>query len=162
MNPPLEVTIEAVPDLPLIRMVREFDAAPELVQQAHTDPDLFARWIGPDSRSTIVESWDARTGGSWRYSNNRDGDVQGFFGSFHEVRPGRIVQTFTWAGMPEGVSLETVTFEELPGGRTRLVATSLVDSLATRDAILRSGMEVGMREGYAKLDALLAEGAGAA
>lgn len=159
MNTTTEAAIEAVADLPLIRMVREFDATPEQVQRAHTDPELFARWIGPDSRSTVIEAWDARTGGEWRYTNtNCDGDAQSFYGSFHEVRPGRMVQTFTWAGMPDGVSLDTATFEALPDGRTRLVVTSLVDSIESRDAILRSGMDVGMREGYAKLDALLAAG----
>lgn len=152
-----EITVEAVSDLPLIRFEREFDATPEQVQRAHTDPELFARWVGPDSRETVIESWDARTGGSWSYtSTNCDGDAQGFFGSFHLVRPGRMVQTFTWQGMPDGVSLDTIVFEPLPGGRTRVVGTSLVDSIEARDAILRSGMDLGMREGYAKLDALLA------
>lgn len=160
MKTATEATIEAVADLPIIRIVREFDAAPEQVQRAHTDPDLFARWVGPDSRTTVIESWDARTGGSWRYTNtNCEGDAQTFFGSFHEVRPGRLVQTFTWAGMPDGVSLDTLLFEAMPGGRTRLTGTSLVDSIEGRDAILRSGMDVGLREGYAKLDALLAGGA---
>lgn len=155
-----EATIEAVADLPIIRIEREFDATPEQVQRAHTDPELFARWIGPDSRETIIETWDARTGGSWRYtSTDCNGDSQGFFGSFHDVQPGRMVQTFTWAGMPEGVSLDTVTFEPLPNGRTRLVGTSLVASLEARDGILRSGMDVGLREGYAKLDVLLKESA---
>ncbi|MGN6162631.1 MAG: SRPBCC family protein [Marmoricola sp.] len=159
MNATSEATIEAVADLPLIRIVREFDATPEQVQRAHTDPALFARWIGPNSRETHIEVWDARTGGEWRYTNtNCEGDAQVFHGCFHQVRPGRMVQTFTWGGMPDGVSLDTVTFEELPGGRTRLVGTSLVDSLEGRDAILRSGMDVGLREGYAKLDALLESG----
>ena len=42
-------------------------------------------------------------------------------------------------------------------GRTRLHAQSLVDSFDGRDAWLRSGMETGVNEGYAKLDALLSE-----
>jgi hypothetical protein len=33
-----------------------------------------------------------------------------------------------------------------------------VDSFESRDAWLASGMETGVNEGYAKLDALLAEG----
>jgi uncharacterized protein YndB with AHSA1/START domain len=157
MNITAEATIEAVADLPLIRIVREFDATPEQVQRAHTDPALFARWVGPNSRDTVIEAWEAKTGGAWRYtSTNCDGDAQGFYGSFHEVRPGRLVQTFTWAGMPDGVALETLVFEALPGGRTRLTGTSLVDSIEGREAILRSGMDLGLREGYAKLDALLA------
>ena len=57
--------------------------------------------------------------------------------------------------MPDGVALEKIRFEELPGGRTRLVGTSLVDSFADRDAFVASGMETGVIEGYEKLDALL-------
>jgi len=61
--------------------------------------------------------------------------------------------------MPDSVALETLTFEDLGGGRTRLHATSLCDSFEDRDAWLRSGMEVGVDEGYAKLDRMLADGA---
>ena len=54
---------------------------------------------------------------------------------------------------PTGVSLETLTFTDLGDGRTRLVATSLVDSFEGRDQWLASGMETGVNDGYAKLDA---------
>jgi uncharacterized protein YndB with AHSA1/START domain len=67
------------------------------------------------------------------------------------------VQTFTFDGWPDGVSLETLTLTDLGDGRTRLVAESLVDSFEGRDQWLASGMEVGVNDGYAKLDALLAE-----
>jgi uncharacterized protein YndB with AHSA1/START domain len=53
------------------------------------------------------------------------------------------------------VSLETLTFEDLGDGRTRIVGTSLVESLESRDMILASGMEVGVVEGYEQLDELL-------
>ena len=154
-----ETTIEAVKDLPVIRITREFDAPAERVFRAHTDRDLFAQWIGPRSIDTQITEWEATTGGRWAYRNTRaeDGLDTGFFGSFHEVRPNeRIVQTFTWEGAPDGVSLETMTFEDLPGGRCRIVGTSVVESLELRDMILSSGMEVGVNEGYEKLDAILA------
>jgi uncharacterized protein YndB with AHSA1/START domain len=107
-----------------------------------------------------IEQWDARTGGNYRYTALQDGEeVAAFYGSFHEVRPSeRLVQTFTWEGMPDGVSLETMTFEDLGGGRTRTIGLSVVDNLEARDAIMASGMEVGVYEGYEKLDALLAKG----
>jgi len=74
------------------------------------------------------------------------------------VRPHeRIVQTFTYDGAPDGVSLDIVTFEDLGDGRTRVDSLTLVESLETRDAVLASGMEQGVIEGYEKLDALLAE-----
>ena len=59
--------------------------------------------------------------------------------------------------MPEGVALEKMVFVDLGGGRTRLSSTSLVDSFADRDAFVASGMEEGVREGYERLDELLAE-----
>jgi uncharacterized protein YndB with AHSA1/START domain len=152
-------TIEAHPSLPLIKLTREFDATPAQLVRAHTDPELFVQWIGPDDTTTRVIEWDARTGGSWRYVVGHGDDEYGFHGCFHEVGDERLVQTFTFDAMPEGVSLETMWFEDLGGGRTRLHATSLVDSFEGRDAMLASGMESGVNDGYAKLDALLAKGA---
>lgn len=155
--------IEAAVDLPLVRLTRDFRATPAQLVRAHTDPELFVRWIGPRSRSAVVDRWEARTGGGYRYAAVSGGgaerDEQWFHGSFHHVGPDRLVQTFTWEGMPEAVSLETMTFEDLGHGWTRLHATSLVDSFAAREAMLASGMEVGINEGWAALDALLASGA---
>ena len=153
-----EVTITADPTVPLVRIVREFDAPPDKVFRAHADPELTVRWMGPRAVTMKVESWDFRTGGSYRYSViDSDGNPQSFRGSFHEVRPGAtIIQTFTWEGMPDGVALERLDLEDIGGGRTRLTATSLVDSMEGRDAMMMSGMDVGIREGYEKLDELLA------
>ena len=151
-------TIEADPTVPVIRITRDFAASPAQVFRAHTDPDLFVRWVGPDGMTTTLDRWDATTGGSWRYVAAAGGEEFGFHGSFHEVRSDRIVQTFTFEGDPDGVALETLLFEDLGDGRTRLHAQSLCDSFESRDAWLRSGIEVGMDQGYAKLDALLADG----
>jgi uncharacterized protein YndB with AHSA1/START domain len=153
-----QATIEADPRVPLIRITREFAGTPEQLFRAHTDPDLFARWIGPHDLTTKIDQWDARDGGSWRFINVRGDEEYAFRGCFHTVTPEKIVQTFTWEGMPEGVSLETMTFEDLGDGRTRLHAFSLCDSFEGRDQWLSSGMEVGVNEGYAKLDDLLASG----
>ncbi len=151
------VSIVADPKLPIIRMTRDFDATPAQLMRAHLDPELFARWVGPDGMETKILDWDATTGGRWRYVAGRDGEEYGFHGCFHEVRPSElIVQTFTFEGVPDGVALERILFEDLGDGRTRLTATSLVDSFEARDAFVASGMEVGVREGYERLDALLA------
>jgi uncharacterized protein YndB with AHSA1/START domain len=152
-----EAQIVADPVVPMVRITREFDAPPEKVFRAHVDPELFAQWTGPDSTSVRIDRFDCRTGGSYRYVAIQDGVEYGFRGCFHEVRPSElIIQTFTFEGMPDGVALERLELEDIGGGRTRLTATSLVDSFEGRDAFLASGMEVGVQEGYAKLDALLA------
>jgi hypothetical protein len=70
-----------------------------------------------------------------------------------------MVQTFTFEGEPDGVALETLWFDDLGNGRSRLRTQSLVDSFEGRDAWLASGMETGVNEGYAKLDGMLADGA---
>lgn len=157
-TPTRETTIEAVVDLPIIRIIREFDAPPERVFDAHVDVEKVKRWLGPRRLTMTVQRWDAETGGGYRYTHTDDDGEYRFYGSFHEVRaPEQIVQTFTFEGYPDGVSLETMTLTELPGGRTRLVGISVVDSVEARDAMLASGMEVGVNEGYEQLDELLAE-----
>jgi uncharacterized protein YndB with AHSA1/START domain len=152
-----ETQIEADPKVPLIRMTREFDAKPEQVFRAHTDADLLAKWMGPRDGKMRIDHYDCRTGGSWRYTYVDDAGEYGFYGCFHEVRPSEvIVQTFTFEPEPDGVALERLELQDLGDGRTRLVTTSLCDSFEARDAWLASGMEVGVREGYEKLDEVLA------
>jgi uncharacterized protein YndB with AHSA1/START domain len=154
-----QAAIEADETVPMIHIRRDFAGTPEQLFRAHTDPELFARWIGPDTVSTEIHAWDASDNGRWRWSgSDGEGNAQYFRGSFHTVSPTKIVQTFTWEGMPDDVALETVTFEDLGDGRTRLHATSLCDSFESRDAWLRSGMEVGVNAGYAAIDAMLADG----
>lgn len=157
MNTIAETTIEADPKVPVIRMSRDFNATAEQLFRAHTDPALFAQWVGPNAMQTHVVEWDARCGGSWRYVSTRNGEQYGFRGCFHEVRPDRIVQTFTFEGQPDGVALETLLFEDLGNGRARLRTQSLVDSFESRDAWLASGMQAGVNEGYAKLEEMLAD-----
>ncbi|MFD5465127.1 SRPBCC family protein [Kitasatospora sp. NPDC127059] len=153
-----QTRIEADPTLPTIRIVREFDAPQDRVFRAWIEPQLVAQWLGPDDLDMKIDDWEPRTGGHYRYSMHREGrPVAAFYGSFHEVRPAtRLVQTFTFEGVPDGVSLDTAVFEPVGEGRTRVTILSVVDSLAARDAILASGMERGVVEGYRKLDALLA------
>jgi len=152
-----ETQIAIDPDVPLVRITREFDAPPAKVFRAHTDPELLVQWLGPRSTEMRIAHYDCRTGGSYRYLHSSDGNEFGFRGCFHEVRPSElIVQTFTFEGFPDGVALERLVLTDLGDGRTRLTATSLVDSFEARDAFLASGMEVGVREGYERLDELLA------
>jgi len=150
-------TVISVPEgLPCVEIVREFDAPPEDVYRAHVDADLAMRWLGPRDIASRAVHWDARTGGSWRYVSRRGEEEFGFYGSFHELRPPeRIVQTFTYEGSPDGVALEVLTLEPLPGGRTRLRAVSVVETVEARDAFVASGMEQGVVEGYRKLDELM-------
>jgi uncharacterized protein YndB with AHSA1/START domain len=157
MTQPSATSIEADPNVPLVRIVRAFAGTPAQVFRAHVDPELVVRWLGPRDLTMSIDTWDCRTGGSYRYLHVRGEEEYGFHGCFHEVRPSElIVQTFTFEGVPDGVALERLVLEDLGSGRTRLVVTSLVDSFEARDAFLASGMETGVNEGYERLDELLA------
>ncbi|MEJ7583949.1 MAG: SRPBCC family protein [Acidimicrobiales bacterium] len=152
-----QTEITADPDVPVVRITRDFDAPPSQVFRAHTDPERVTQWLGPRDLHMRIDHYDCRTGGSYRYLHVRDDEEYGFHGCFHEVRDAEvIVQTFTFEGSPDDVALERLTFEDLGDGRTRLTATSLVDTFEGRDAFLASGMEAGVREGYERLDELLA------
>jgi uncharacterized protein YndB with AHSA1/START domain len=90
------------------------------------------------------------------FSRNSDGSETAFQGTYREVdAPERIVQTFEWEGMPGYVSVETASFEEF-GDRTKVTTTSLFHTTEERDGMLASGMERGLNDTYARLDALLA------
>lgn len=152
-----ETEIVADEKVPTIEIIREFDAAPERVFRAHIDPELYRQWVGPRSLTTRILKWQGHTGGAWAFANDRDGEeIASFFGSFHEVRPNeRIVWTFTYEGQPDSVALETLTFENREGGGTLLRVLSVMSDFASRDGMLSSGMDVGVKEGYDKLDELL-------
>ena len=152
-----ETRVHVDETVPAVRIEREFDAPVRDVYRAHVDPDLFARWIGPRSLTTTVEHWDARSGGSWRFVQRRGDDVFAFWGCFHEIRENeRVIMTQTYGGAPDGVLLSRMVLTPLDGDRTRLVATATFESFAARDAMVTSGMEYGVREGYEKLDELVA------
>jgi uncharacterized protein YndB with AHSA1/START domain len=156
-----KTTITAEPGKQELFITREFDAPRELVFKAHTDPDLFVRWIGPRGLTTSLETFEPVSGGKWRFiQRDRDGNEFGFHGVFHEVSPERLIQTFEFDGLPEAghVVLETLRLENLPNDRTRLTTQSVYQSVADRDGMIQSGMEHGIKEGYERLDEILAKG----
>jgi uncharacterized protein YndB with AHSA1/START domain len=158
-----DTAITADPDVPAIRIERVFDATPEQLFRAHTEPELVTQWLGPIDLEMEVVTWDCRTGGEYRYIQRRTGESgveeYGFHGCFHEVGPTRLVQTFTFEGWPEGVALETMSFDDLGDGRTKLTAFSLAGSFVERDQMLASGMDTGVTQGYQRLDGLITAGA---
>ena len=150
-------TVVTTPSETEIRIERELDAPRELVWRAYTDPDLLCEWLGPRRLTMTVQEMDVREGGSYRYTHEDGDGAYVFFGEFREVDPPRLlVQTFQWEGNDQPPSVDRLELEELEDDRTLLVATASFASAEARDAILEAGMEKGVREGYEKLDELLA------
>ena len=63
---------------------------------------------------------------------------------------------FEWDGAPGHPLMQTMTLDELPGGRTRLSVTALFFTTQDRDGMIQLGMETGTNESYAALDRVLA------
>jgi uncharacterized protein YndB with AHSA1/START domain len=156
-----KTVITAEPGKQELFITREFDAPRELVFQAHTDPDLYVRWMGPRDLSTTLVTFEPISGGRWRFiQKDKDGNEFGFHGVNHDVTaPERIIGTFEFEGLPESghVILETTKFEALPVGRTRVTTQSVYQSVEDRDGMVAAGMESGVVDGHDRLDEILEE-----
>jgi uncharacterized protein YndB with AHSA1/START domain len=98
-------------------VTRSFNAPPNVVYQAWSQPELFQRWWMPKSASGISLiscDMDVRTGGKYRLEFGTSGsDTMAFHGQYLEVVPNeRIVWTNDEG---EEGAVTTVTFEEQDG-----------------------------------------------
>ena len=153
-----KVIVNAEPGKQELFITREFDAPRELVYKAHIDPQLYVQWLGPHGYEMVLEEFEPVNGGRYRYIHkDKDGNEYGFHGTFHEMSIDNMVQTFEFEGYPGHVSLDCVTLEELPGNRTKATIHSVFQSVSDRDGMIQNGMETGVREGYERLDDILAE-----
>lgn len=151
-----QLTLTAPDGVPFVEFERIFDAPVAAVFEAHRDPDLLKQWMGPHGYEMVIEEYDFRPGGSYRYLHrNPEGEEYAFRGVFHAVRDNEMaIQTFEFEGFPDVVSLEHLNLEDLGDGRTRLRARSVFPSMEARDGMVESGMEQGMAEGYDRLEQL--------
>lgn len=139
-----------------VRIERVFNATRDRVWDAFTRRELVAQWWGRGNE-LLIEKFEVERGGHWRFVEKSADGAHGFEGRYREVTPkSRLAYTFEWDGMPAHVVLETVDFEDMGDGRTRVVNTSLFFTQAERDGMLQSGMEGGLNESYEALDRLLA------
>jgi len=151
-----ETQLIAEPGIPQVVMIREFDAPPELLFRAYTEPELLKQWLGPRRLAMEVETLDARHGGAWRFAHRDDDGEYWFRGVYHgtpSVEDG-ITQTWEYEGAPGHVHLEVASFERTDSG-TRLVLNAVYPTVETRDAEFAAGMESGARESLERLDELV-------
>ncbi|HSA96962.1 MAG TPA: SRPBCC domain-containing protein [Acidobacteriota bacterium] len=117
---------------------KEFEASRERVWRAWTEPDQIRRWWGPKDFTAPFARTSLRVGGLYLFCM-RSPDGRDFWstGSYREITPyERIVVTDSFADEKGNILpasaygfgpdfpkelLVTVTFEERPGGKTRLV-----------------------------------------
>lgn len=152
-----KLALSAEPGSHGLVMTRTIDAPRDQVFRAYTDAALIPEWFGPHGLTTIVDKLEPRKGGIWRYIHrDAEGNEYAFNGVFHEVvAPERLVYTFEFEPMPGHILLETITLEEQPGGATKLIDSSVFQSVEDRDGMISSGMESGAAESLDRLETLL-------
>lgn len=143
-----------------IRVTRAFAAAPALVYDAFTRPELVRRWLlGPPGWTMPRCEIDLRVGGAYRYvwQSEADGAQMGVRGSFREVvAPERLVATERFdEAWYAGEALVTTVFGAVDA-HTRVTITIHYESREARDTASRSGMERGLAASHERLAALLA------
>ena len=149
--------LTAEPAVPQIVITREFAAPREVLFRAFTDPELLVQWLGSRDFILVIDHFDVRHGGTWRYrSLGPTGDEYSFRSVFHGTpSPDGITQTFEFEDMPGHVCLETVTFAER-GEVALLTQRTVFACAADGDAALESNVAEGINESMERLDALLA------
>jgi len=153
-----DLKIEAPADQPLVVATRTFSAPRALVWKVMTQREHVARWWGVDGHRNEITDFDIRPGGKWRIISHAPNGEFIFVGEFREVKePERFVWTFGMENMFFGKTLvETHTFVEVDGV-THYKSVSNYDTIEDRDGMVASGMEKGMRHGFAVIDDILVE-----
>ncbi|MBT3305565.1 MAG: SRPBCC domain-containing protein [Alphaproteobacteria bacterium] len=127
---------DAVDQNPVLRITRTFDAKPERVYAAFTNPGDLEKWFGPEGVNCIVHDIDPRPGGAYSFTmRDAKGGEHPLSGVFEEVTPNeKLVYTWVWGfGTLEGVETRvTLDFAGRDGG-TELTLTH--ELLGTADAV---------------------------
>ena len=154
-----DLKIEAPEGKPVILMTRTFNAPRALVWKAISEPEHAVRWWGPHDHKNEVLKWDWRVGGEWSIKSTMpDGNAITFFGEYRKiVAPETVTQTFSFDLLPPGAhSVDTLELIE-KDGKTIYKATSIAPDMEARDGMIASGMEVGVVQGFERLDRMLEE-----
>jgi uncharacterized protein YndB with AHSA1/START domain len=155
-----EMTLTLPSDREIV-MTREFNAPSRTLFEVWTKPEHVRKWYAVRGTTMTVCEMDLRVGGAWRWVITRPGMEVAFSGVFREIDPPRRLQrTEVFEAMPGAESLVTLSFDEKDGqtlpNQTMLTMNMLFKSKQDRDVCLRSGMELGVKECFQRIDELVA------
>ena len=147
-----------------ITLVAEFDAGVERVWQVWEDPRKLERWWGPPTWPATFDSHDFVSGGKASYyMTGPEGEKSRGWWRFTAIEaPHRLKFDDGFAdenGHPVpamGTSHAAMELEAIDH-RTRMTIVSTFDSAEALEKVLAMGMEEGMKQALAQIDAILAE-----
>ncbi len=138
-------------------VTRHFDAPPEAVYRAHTDPKLLQKWLlGPEGWTMPVCINEPKPGGKIRYewTNGK----AGFYltGEYVELEPFSRIVHVERMHLPDPTPDNHIETRFAPDGTGTLMTMrmTLPDSKA-RSMMLASGMESGMEASYVRLEGMI-------
>jgi uncharacterized protein YndB with AHSA1/START domain len=136
-----------------VRITRVFNATPERLWQAYTNPGQIPKWWA----DTVVDKHDFKVGGAWRFvSTGSGGQEAAFKGEFKEIdEPRKIVRTLEYEPMAGHVMTESVTLEQQAGGQTLVTTVSKYENIGDLDGMVGMGMERGATAGLDRLAKLV-------
>ncbi|MGE0354929.1 MAG: SRPBCC domain-containing protein [Gemmatimonadales bacterium] len=121
-----------------LTIVRTFDAPPELVYRAWTEPEHLSRWSAPHGFTITHCEGDARPGGTWRCCMRAPEGADLWVGGVYRevVRNERLVFSHAWEGddgRPGHETLVTVTLKPSGTGTEMTFQQGVFDSRESRD-----------------------------
>ena len=154
----------AVPERNL-RVERTFDASPESIFDAFTDPEKLTKWWWPNGFTCPKADVDLRLGGEYRLAMEWPEFIPGeaqfshsMCGEYYEIdRPRRLVMSGRAVSEELGelfATLIEVTLAEVEGGTALTMDQSYFEPLPPPDAF--AGAEQGWTEQLDKLERLIA------
>ena len=143
----------------------EFEASAERVWQLWADPRQLERWWGPPTYPATFTRHDLAPGSRVEYyMTGPTGDRSRGYWDIIETDPPRALVFHDGFANDDGSPNETmagtearVTIEEIGEGRTRMSIESRFPSAEAMAQVLAMGMEEGLTQAVAQIDAILAE-----
>jgi len=139
-------------------VTRHFDAPPEKVYKAHTDPKIVQKWCtGPDGWTMPVCISEPKPGGKIRYEWT-NGKGAGFYltGEFLELQPYSKIVNVERMHLPDPTPDNHIeTRFDVDGTGTLMTMRMTLPDKKTREAMLATGMESGMEASYVRLETMI-------
>jgi uncharacterized protein YndB with AHSA1/START domain len=136
-----------------VRITRTFNASPERLWRAYSDPEEIIKWWD----DTKVDKLELKVGGAWRFvSVDKDGKEHAFSGEYTELdEPHKMARTFEYEPFPGHVMVESVSFEAQPDNKTKVITVSKYENLNDLNGMVGMGMETGATAGLERLAKLV-------
>ena len=125
-----------------------FEASPQRVFRAWTDPSEIPKWFGPGDNKVKSARIDLRVGGNWRFDyGRREGQLDWFEGEYLEVVPDRRL-VFTWKHTRE---YDDGRIEETAASKVSIDIDEIDQSSSVRlvhEAIVQAEGRTGVGQGW--------------